>query len=96
MRHPSREVQRKSSNQLVELRANRAVSDRDIGTTSYLGVELARGFHCTCERLWVKLPGRLDPILGVSGGVRFAPAGANTPPYRDETAKGWGTRLVWL
>jgi hypothetical protein len=24
---------------------------------------------------------------------RFAPAGANTPPYRDETAKGWGTRI---
>ncbi|NYF90842.1 hypothetical protein RBB79_14585 [Tunturiibacter empetritectus] len=27
------------------------------------------------------------------GGERFAPAGANTPPYRDEAAKGWGTRL---
>jgi len=25
--------------------------------------------------------------------VRFAPAGANTPPYRDETAKGWGIRF---
>jgi hypothetical protein len=25
---------------------------------------------------------------------RFAPASANTPPYRDETAKGWGTRCI--
>jgi hypothetical protein len=28
----------------------------------------------------------------VGEGVRFA-CGANNPPYRDETAKGWATRF---
>ena len=31
---------------------------------------------------------------GLRGGGRFVPAGANTPPYRDETAKGWGPLLL--
>src|SRR4030081_2683417 len=30
---------------------------------------------------------------GCEVAVRFAPAGANTPPYRDKTAKGWATRI---
>src|SRR5438270_8565419 len=35
-------------------------------------------------------------FAGWDGVRRFAPVGANTPPYRDETAKGWGTRRRWL
>ena len=42
--------------------------------------------------------GRCVELAGFSSRVvrnrmRFAPAGANTPPYRGKTAKAWGTLI---